>query len=767
MLINRTYYFLKPVIPWRVRLALRRWRANRRRRTFADVWPIDPRAGRTPPAWPGWPNRKQFAFVLTHDVEGSKGASRVERLMNLEQAHGFKSCFNFVPEGEYRTPDALRKTLDEAGFEVGIHGLEHDGKLYSSRAAFAAKASRIREYRRQWNVSGFRSPLMQHRLGWLHALGVEYDASTFDTDPFEPEADGAATIFPFWVPGPNGTGYVDLPYTLVQDFNLFGVLCEPNIDIWKRKVDWVAERGGMVLLNTHPDYMCFEGRQERDEYPVARYEDFLRYVREKYEGSYWDALPRDVARHYREKIPASSRNTRKKICMVVYAPYESDNRVRRYAETLAKRGDQVDVIALSRDPAASRVEEIEGVTVYRIQHREHNERSKWTYAWRLLRFLTRSSRELRKLHVRNQYDVIHVHNMPDFLVFAAWYPRMTRAKLILDIHDVVPELFANKFPSSFNSVYVACLKMLEKLSANFVDHVIVSNHLWLKTLVARSVPEEKCSVLINHVDTEMFSRHARTRNDDKFVMLFPGSLQWHQGVDIAIEAFARVKQTVPNAEFQIYCGSGGVIRGELQQLAKKLGLEESVKFMKSVPLDQMAQVIANADLGVVPKRADSFGNEAYSTKIMEFMSQGVPVVASRTKIDAFYFEEGIVHFFRSGDSASMAEAILDVVNGQELRESLSRRGYEYVQRHGWDQKKKEYLDLIDSLSTETFADLQSEGYPLAPASISPDTAWEMQSSPNPPGKEVSTLTVQLEDRSSVSSSVSSSASSSVSSRENR
>jgi peptidoglycan/xylan/chitin deacetylase (PgdA/CDA1 family) len=269
MFLNRTYYFLKPIMPWRLRLALRRWRAKRRRRSFADVWPIDPKAAQTPPGWPGWPDGKRFAVVLTHDVEGNKGLSRVEQVVKLEQNYGFKSSFNFVPEGEYRLPDAVRRVLDQAGFEVGVHGLEHDGKLYSSKSTFVAKVPRINEYVRRWKASGFRSPLMQHRLGWLHSLDIEYDASTFDTDPFEPQPDGAGTIFPFWVGGPDGRGYVELPYTLVQDFNLFEVLRERNIDTWKRKADWVAEHGGMVLLNTHPDYMCFEGERDRDEFPVA------------------------------------------------------------------------------------------------------------------------------------------------------------------------------------------------------------------------------------------------------------------------------------------------------------------------------------------------------------------------------------------------------------------------------------------------------------------------------------------------------------------
>ncbi len=155
-------------------------------------------------------------------------------------------------------------------------------------------------------------------------------------------------------------------------------------------------------------------------------------------------------------------------------------------------------------------------------------------------------------------------------MFAAWYPKLTGAKVILDIHDVVPELFGNKFRANFESAYVELLKAIEKLSADFADHVIVSNHLWHEKIVACSVSQERSSVFINHVDPKMFARRAKNRTDDKFVILFPGSLQWHQGVDIAIEAFARVKPRIPNAEFHIYCGSG-VIQGDLQDLTRKPG----------------------------------------------------------------------------------------------------------------------------------------------------------------------------------------------------
>jgi glycosyltransferase involved in cell wall biosynthesis len=400
---------------------------------------------------------------------------------------------------------------------------------------------------------------------------------------------------------------------------------------------------------------------------------------------------------------------RRKVCMLAYTEYECDNRVRRYAETLVKRGDQVEVIALSSPLCTAPKETICGVTVYRIQYRNKDEKHRWNYAWKLLRFLLSSSRTIARLHALNHYDVIHIHNMPDFLVFAAWYPKLRGAKLILDIHDLTPEMFASKFAVKSTNLYVKLLKAVERVSTRFVDHVIVSNHLWRDTLLSRSVAIDKCSVLINHVDSAIFYRRPRRRDDGKYIILFHGGFQWHQGLDIAIEAFAEVRAKLPAAELHLYGGGSQKITAELQSLAQHLSLSESVKFCGFVPLDKIGEVVADADLGVVPKRANSFGNEAYSTKIMEFMSQGVPVIVSRTKIDTYYFNERTVRFFRSGDKDALAEAILDVAGSEELRDSLIAQGLEYVQLNGWGEKKREYLDLVDTLSSQCRKEMPLEG----------------------------------------------------------
>lgn len=405
----------------------------------------------------------------------------------------------------------------------------------------------------------------------------------------------------------------------------------------------------------------------------------------------------DPARRVRGAESAKHRH--KRVCMLAYTAYESDGRVRRYAEALANRGDHVDVIALSIGTIWQRVEKLNGVTLYRVQHRKHDERHKWSYLWRLLRFLFVASLFLVRYQRRVRYDLIHVHNVPDFLVFAAWYPRFRGARVILDVHDIVPELFACKFGATLDSLYIWLLRLIEKASAAFADHVIVSNHLWYETLTSRSVAKERCSVFINHVDPVIFRRRKRTRYDGKLILLFPGTFQWHQGLDIAIEALAHIKKKIPSAELHLYGGGG--VEADLVQQAARLELNGSVKFLGGVPYERIAEVIANADIGVVPKRANSFGNQAYSTKIMEFMSQGVPVVASRTKIDCFYYDDSLVRFFASGDSEALAEAVLSVAQDNTLRENLIAKGLEYAERNSWRHKYQSYLDLVDRLVAAT------------------------------------------------------------------
>jgi glycosyltransferase involved in cell wall biosynthesis len=716
---NRLYYHLKPYLPWGMRMALRRVLARRKRKSCHDTWPINDAAALPPEGWPGWPEGKKFAFVLTHDVEGPEGLAKCRQLMQFEKELGFRSSFNFIPEGDYAVSRELREELTRNGFEVGIHDLHHDGKLYNSRQGFSESAQWINRYLKEWDAKGFRSGFMLRNLDWLHELNVQYDASTFDTDPFEPQPDGAGTIFPFWVPAPqartletgnrkseignpgsiqpSGGGYVELPYTLAQDSTLFLLLRESTPAVWLRKLDWLAQRGGMALVNVHPDYLRFPDEPASPRtYPVAHYVELLKYVKKHHGSTYWQPLPREVAVFCSGFRPGRPLVFPRRIGMIVYSVYRRDNRVIRYAEALAQRGDNVEVFSLKNNPSDPPAVKVGLVQVNRIRGRyAKNQKSQREYLVPLLWFWAASSMRLAWRHLWNRYDLIHVHNMPDFLVFAAWFPKLTGAKIILDIHDIMPEFYASKFKKLGNGVGVAVLKRVESAAARFADHVIISNHLWVKPFIARSAPEQKCSVFINYVNQDLFYRRPHATNGDKRVIMFPGGLQWHQGLDIAIRAIPAVLRRIPAAEFHIH--GDGNMKDELVALVRDLGLTETVRFFEPRPVSEIAEVMSHADMGIVPKRADSFGNEAYSTKIMEFMSLGVPVVVSSTKIDRHYFNDSIVRFFESGNSDALAEAIIEVLQNDGLRRRMITSALEYADRNSWQRRQHDYLELVDSL----------------------------------------------------------------------
>lgn len=698
------------MIPRSLQIGLRRIVAREQLKNHQDVWPIDHRAGAKPEGWTGWPDGKQFAVVMTHDVDTARGQDRCRKLMELEMKLGFRSSFNFVPE-RYQVSESLREELVRNGFEVGVHGLYHDGKYYTSKEFFHERAGKINTYIKQWGAVGYRAPSMLHKLEWFHELDIEYDASTFDTDPFEPNSKGVCTIFPFWYQQQGlDKGFVELPYTLTQDFTLFIIMRKKNTDIWKRKIDWIADNGGMVLLNTHPDYMGFNGQKlGREDYPSEYYEEILNYIQERYRGTYWHVLPKDLARVIGSRKrpartsgvvpivpkPLTDRGKRSlNVCMLAYTFYLNDGRVKRYAETLAQRGDHVDVIALQRGGFPKNSLE-NGVQVYRIQKRIKNEKGKLIYLTRLMKFFVKSAVFITYRHLKKRYDVIHVHSVPDFEVMAALIPKLLGAKIILDIHDIEPEFYAAKFNKSTGSITYKALVWVEKMSAAFSDHVIIANDIWYETITKRSVALEKCSTFLNYPEAGLYRVRSRLRDDGKFIMLYPGSLNWHQGLDIAVRAFARIKDQVPQAELHII-GEGSAT-SLLLQLISEHNLQGRVFLSEPVPHNEIVQIMANADLGIVPKRADSFGNEAFSTKIFEFMALGVPVIVSDTKIDKHYFNESLVNFFKAGDDEDLARCMLEMAQDPAKRAAMITNASEFIKDHSWTIKRQEYLDLVDRL----------------------------------------------------------------------
>ena len=690
-----------------------------------------PGSERPPGNWSGWPEGKKFAFVLTHDVESKVGLDKCRPLMELERELGFRSSFNFVPEGNYRVSVELREELTNGGFEVGIHDLKHDGHLFASRRGFKRRAAKINGYAREWGASGFRSGFMLRNLDWLHDLDVQYDASTFDTDPFEPQPDGGHTIFPFWVPRPNGSsanghevntasssrgGYVELPYTLPQDSTLFLVLRETTPEIWTRKLDWIAQHGGMVLVDVHPDYMSFNGsRQTTTEYPVALYREFLSYVKTRYPGEYWHALPREVAEHitqirssktnaheFDELASLKTRRLRgKKAAVLLFSQFPADPRPRRAAEALAANGVKIDLICLRDDDTEPARETFGSINVTRVRLKRQRG-SKLGYVGQYITFLVVSFFYLASRSLRRCYDLVHVHNMPDVLVFSATVPKLLGAKVILDLHDPMPELMQTIFRLPEKSFSVVTLKRLEKWSIRFADLVLTVNLACKKIYSSRGCRPEKIKVVINSPDDEIFRFQCRDIHDlngnngngsEAFVILYHGSLVHRNGFDLAIKALEKVREVIPSARLRV-CGKRTDFFEKVMESAQERGLDSIVDYLGVRDLKQIVEAIENCDLGIIPNHRNIFTEINTPTRIFEYLALAKPVIAPRTKGIRDYFGDDELIFFDVGNADDLARKIeFAFFHPTEVAETV-KRGQAVYLSHTWSRER---LTLVNSI----------------------------------------------------------------------
>ncbi len=400
-----------------------------------------------------------------------------------------------------------------------------------------------------------------------------------------------------------------------------------------------------------------------------------------------------------------SNDARKHVCMLAYTFYENDFRVRRYAEALVQEGHDVDVVCLRR-PGESCCVTDNGVRVIRIQRRSVTENSKWLYLFKLLSFFVKSFVVLSLIHVRRRYHLVHAHNPPDFLVFSTLIPKLTGAKIILDIHDILPEFYVSKFNSGKGSLVYRSLVLLERMSAKWADRVILANDIWLSRYVSRSADPAKCTVIINYPNTSLFSHREGVSNRAGFRFVYPGSLNWHQGLDIAVRAFSSLCERKERCELDIY--GNGSSRNGLFSLIAELDLDKRVSIHNPVPFTEMPNVMAEADCGIVPKRAEGFGGEAFSTKILEFMAMGIPVIAAATPVDRCYFDDSLILFFKPGDPKDLADKMERIMTDSALRKSLVEQGLMFTRENSWENKKVLYNDLVHLL-LESGQDARSRG----------------------------------------------------------
>ena len=381
-----------------------------------------------------------------------------------------------------------------------------------------------------------------------------------------------------------------------------------------------------------------------------------------------------------------------KVCMLAYAHYINDARIKSYVRTLEDEGHQVDVIALQADGEPA-VEGRPAGTIFRVM-RKYQGQSTLMYVWSYLKFFLKSSLLLARRSFRHRYDVVHVHNMPNALVFAAIIPKIFGAKLMLDVHDLMTVNYMAKFNAGENDLPVKVLKVEQRLSAMFADHVFCADHNQQDYLVEHcGVAEPKITVLMNLPNVELFKSTPLEKKSEAFRIVYHGTIAHRLGIDLIVQAMARVVARVP-AELWIY-GSGDYLP-EALALSSQLGLDGKVHFSRTFfPVEQIPEIVSGMDLGIIGNRRNlACDRYMLPVKLLEYVYLGVPVVAPRLVVISRYFDDTMVRYYEPENVEQMADSIVELFHDQKDRERLARMASTFYEKHNIKAQADQYLDLL-------------------------------------------------------------------------
>lgn len=390
----------------------------------------------------------------------------------------------------------------------------------------------------------------------------------------------------------------------------------------------------------------------------------------------------------------------KRHCMIVHAHYPlGEPRVEREAHALLKGGYEVDVLCL-RSASEAPFEVIDGINVYRLPVKRDKSRGRVAQLLEYFAFFFHVVMRLFSLYPHRRYRTLQVHNLPDFLVFSTFYPKLRGARVILDLHDLMPEFFAGTYHTSMDSLPVRILKLQERLSCRYADRVITVTEPWRATLIARGVPAEKVSVVMNVANGELFNEknvRPSANGNGHFKLIYHGTLAYRYGIDLLLRAVAIVRNSIPEIHLTVH-GRGEYLES-LLNLAQELGLNGHATFSTSLlPMPDLPNFIRQADVGVVPYRRDVFTDGILPTKLMEYTAVRMPVIAARTPVIESYFDEQMVQFFPAEDVDALAETIIHLYKHPELRAQLSARSNRFNEEYSWENIAQSYLSLVNQLS---------------------------------------------------------------------
>lgn len=384
----------------------------------------------------------------------------------------------------------------------------------------------------------------------------------------------------------------------------------------------------------------------------------------------------------------------KKILMVAYSYYPSDTRIRKEAETLLKNGFEVDILCLRKENEPSD-EIFNNVKIFRVNLQKKRE-GMLTYIYLYTLFFVLVFFKLNYLFLKKKYTFFHFHNMPNFLVFSAIFGKLFRRKIILDIHDPMPELL-NSVIKKFNKIIKRILFIEEKLSVKFADAIITTNKAFKELFIDRGCPANKIEIVMNSPQTSIFKENIIfKRNDNKFIILYNGTIVERHGLDLLVDTINELKCKIPGLELKIF--GTGEFWNVVQNKIDKLGVQDYVKYYGGVIIDDLIYHIATCDLGVIPNRFNEFTNLNFPIRIFEYIHFKKPLIVPKTKGIMDYFSDDSIFYFNPSDHKSLSSLIFFIYENMNNIKSLIEKAYGVYQKNNWKKQEENLIKIYSKLS---------------------------------------------------------------------
>jgi len=389
------------------------------------------------------------------------------------------------------------------------------------------------------------------------------------------------------------------------------------------------------------------------------------------------------------------------ICMIGYTSYLMDTRVRREAETLAELPEYtVRVLTLKDAKLSPKTYNHDGIYVQELNMHKYQGKSKLHYILSYLKFMFLAFFACNSLILRKSLDIVHIHNMPNFIIFSSILPILRGKKVVLDIHDTMIETYASKFNGKLNKLFELALRLEEYICCSLADSIVCVNHVQQEALVKRGIPINKITISMNVPDPRLINGNLVLHSDQKkesFNLVYFGTISSMLGIDLAIRAVARLNGNIPSLKFHIF-GEGDYLE-QCIQLSRSLGMQSNIIFEKAMPFEKLVKRLREMDMVIVPNRKNNATELMLPAKMLDGVALGIPVIAPKLTTIQHYFSDQMIFFFEPDDVDSLADAIWYAYNNDTERMNKAENAKRFLEKYGWETHKWDLINLYRSLSS--------------------------------------------------------------------